>query len=146
MYSIFNDKHFGQWLALNMPFRDLDAFLLPSILAKVPDKYVLHACALELAPPHRPPAKFLAWFKPNSKKLYQVCSVCPCLQRRGVLSSETLAQAVQLISRCFFCRSFWPALVSCFVASQTSVGSGRLPACRMLASIRACTSMTHNLC
>ena len=50
MYSIFNDKHFGQWLALNMPFRDLDDFLLPSIVAKVPDKHVLHACALELAP------------------------------------------------------------------------------------------------
>lgn len=50
MYSIFNDKHFGQWMALNLPFRDLDDFLLPAIAEKVPDKYVLRACALELAP------------------------------------------------------------------------------------------------
>ena len=50
MYSIFNDKHFGQWLFLNLPFRELDDFLLPAIAEKVPDKYVLHACALELAP------------------------------------------------------------------------------------------------
>lgn len=50
MYSVFNDRHFGQWLALNLPFRDLDDFLLPAITEKVPDKYMLYACALELAP------------------------------------------------------------------------------------------------
>ena len=41
--------------------------------------------------------------------------------------------------------SFWPALVSSFVASQTAVASGWLPACRTLASSRACTLMTQSM-
>ena len=45
----------------------------------------------------------------------------------------------------FFRWSFWPALVSIFVASQTAVASGWLPACRTLASSRAWTSMTQFL-
>ena len=49
---IFNDKHFGQWLALHVPFRDLGALLDVEILQKVPAQYVLHACALKLAPSH----------------------------------------------------------------------------------------------
>ncbi|CAE7199337.1 pif1 [Symbiodinium natans] len=46
---IFNDKYFGQWLALNLPFRDLGDLLDVQILGRVPEHYVLHACALKRA-------------------------------------------------------------------------------------------------
>ena len=47
---VSNDKFFGQWLAMNVPFRDLHSFLQPHLVAKVPDRYLHHACALQHAP------------------------------------------------------------------------------------------------
>ncbi|CAE7575493.1 pif1 [Symbiodinium sp. CCMP2592] len=48
--GIFNDKYFGQWLMLNVPFRAAADFLDPEILAKVPARYQLFACAHRAAP------------------------------------------------------------------------------------------------
>ena len=48
--SIFNDKFFGQWLMLFMPFRRAEDFLYADIVAKVPERYRLFACALRAAP------------------------------------------------------------------------------------------------
>ncbi|CAE7707363.1 pif1 [Symbiodinium sp. CCMP2592] len=48
--GIFNDKYFGQWLMLNVPFRAAADFLDPEIMAKVPARYQLFACAHRAAP------------------------------------------------------------------------------------------------
>ena len=48
--SHFNDRYFGQWLALNMPFQSLGDFLDPHVCELVPDKYRFLACALKAAP------------------------------------------------------------------------------------------------
>ena len=48
--GIFNDKYFGQWLMLNLPFRAVEDFLDPEISAKVPERYLLFACADRAAP------------------------------------------------------------------------------------------------
>ncbi|CAE7293352.1 unnamed protein product, partial [Symbiodinium sp. CCMP2456] len=48
--GIFNDKYFGQWLMLNLPFRAAEDFLDPEISAKVPERYLLFACADRAAP------------------------------------------------------------------------------------------------
>ncbi|CAE7689606.1 unnamed protein product [Symbiodinium sp. CCMP2592] len=47
--SIFSDKYFGQWLMLHVPFRSAAAFLFPDIVAKIPTRYQLFACALRAA-------------------------------------------------------------------------------------------------
>ena len=45
-----NDKFYGQWLALNVPFRDIDEFLTEDIKAKVHKRYQNFAMALRHAP------------------------------------------------------------------------------------------------
>ena len=50
MVSVFNDRYFGQWLLLNVPFRSADQFLAKDILQKVPLRYRLFACARRAAP------------------------------------------------------------------------------------------------
>lgn len=50
--SMLNDKYFGQWLALNHPFRDLDALQIPAIEEKVPNRYRHFATALHHRPDH----------------------------------------------------------------------------------------------
>ena len=52
MVSIFNDRYFGQWLLLNRPFRRAAEFLYPDILAVVPERFQMFACALRAAPEH----------------------------------------------------------------------------------------------
>ncbi|CAE7349184.1 pif1, partial [Symbiodinium sp. CCMP2592] len=47
--SIFSDKYFGQWLMLHVPFRRASDFLFPDIVAKIPTRYQLFACALRAA-------------------------------------------------------------------------------------------------
>ena len=37
--SIFNDRWFGQWLALRRPFRNLNELMCPEVAAKVPPQY-----------------------------------------------------------------------------------------------------------
>ena len=58
MVSMMNDKFFGQWLALHVPFRQLDDLLVPEIVDRVPDNVKYFACALYWAPDlwRRPPA------------------------------------------------------------------------------------------
>ncbi|CAE7260998.1 unnamed protein product [Symbiodinium microadriaticum] len=58
MVSMMNDKFFGQWLALHVPFRQLDDLLVPEIVDQVPDNVKYFACALYWAPDlwRRPPA------------------------------------------------------------------------------------------
>ena len=46
--SRMNDRFFGQWLALFVPFRRLDDFLLDDILHVVPRRFHHQACALRL--------------------------------------------------------------------------------------------------
>ena len=43
-------RFFGQWLALNVPFKKLDDLLLPDVLERVPDHVKFLACALHWAP------------------------------------------------------------------------------------------------
>ena len=50
MVSMLNDKYFGQWLALNVPFRTLEDLLVPEIVDVVPDPVKFLACALHWAP------------------------------------------------------------------------------------------------
>ena len=52
MVSIFNDRYSGQWLLLNRPFRRAAEFLYPDILAVVPERFQMFACALRAAPEH----------------------------------------------------------------------------------------------
>ena len=40
MLSIFNDRWFGQWLAMRKPFRNLEDLLDDNIVQKAPLKYV----------------------------------------------------------------------------------------------------------
>ena len=47
---IFNDKFFGQWMALNLPFRDMSELLDVEVMERVPTHFVLHASALQQAP------------------------------------------------------------------------------------------------
>ena len=39
MVSVFNDRYFGQWLALRAPFRKLDDLISPEVADKVPEEY-----------------------------------------------------------------------------------------------------------
>lgn len=43
-------RYFGQWLALNVPFKKLEDLLLVSVVARVPSHVQFLACALEWAP------------------------------------------------------------------------------------------------
>ncbi|CAK9101303.1 ATP-dependent DNA helicase PIF1 [Durusdinium trenchii] len=52
MVSVFNDKFFGQWLMLNVPFRKAETFLSDDIVKGVPARYRHFACALRAAPAH----------------------------------------------------------------------------------------------
>ncbi|CAE7357076.1 pif1, partial [Symbiodinium sp. CCMP2592] len=47
--SVFSDKYFGQWLMLHVPFRSAADFLYPDIVAKIPTRYQLFACAWRAA-------------------------------------------------------------------------------------------------
>ena len=47
-----SDKFFGQWLALNIPFRHLEDLVVPDIAEKVPERYLNFACALHHARHH----------------------------------------------------------------------------------------------
>ena len=62
MVSMMNDKFYGQWLALNVPFRQLDDLLVPEIVARVPEGVKLLACALHWAPE--------VWLKPPAIRSY----------------------------------------------------------------------------
>ena len=48
--SRLRDLYYGQWMALNVPFRSLDDLLPDNIVARVPEKLKYFACALENAP------------------------------------------------------------------------------------------------
>ena len=48
--SIFNDKYFGQWMMLHLPFRSVADLVPADIADKVPVRYSLFACAVRLAP------------------------------------------------------------------------------------------------
>ncbi|CAE7216115.1 Pif1 [Symbiodinium sp. CCMP2456] len=50
MLSLFNDRWFGQWLALRQPFRCLDDLMLPEVREKVPPQYVHFANAVLQCP------------------------------------------------------------------------------------------------
>ena len=48
--SRFNDRYYGQWIALNVPYRNIDDLLVKEITDKVHDRYKFFACALHHAP------------------------------------------------------------------------------------------------
>ncbi|CAE7341203.1 Pif1, partial [Symbiodinium sp. CCMP2456] len=50
MLSLFNDRWFGQWLALRQPFRCLDDLMLPEVREKVSPQYVHFANAVLQCP------------------------------------------------------------------------------------------------
>ena len=50
--SMLNDKYYGQWLTLNVPFRNMEDLLSKEIEERVPLRYRWFACALERAPFH----------------------------------------------------------------------------------------------
>lgn len=50
--SIFQDKHFGQWLMLNKPFRKVEDLMPEAVRKRVPEAYQFFAAALLLAPEH----------------------------------------------------------------------------------------------
>ena len=47
---IFNDKFFGQWMALNLPFRDMGELLDVEVMERAVTHFVLHASVLKQAP------------------------------------------------------------------------------------------------
>ena len=44
--SKFNDKYYGQWMALHVPFRKMEDLLIPDVLNKVPTGLKYLACAM----------------------------------------------------------------------------------------------------
>ncbi|CAE7572809.1 unnamed protein product [Symbiodinium natans] len=50
MVSMQNDKFYGQWMALRIPYKRLEDLLLPEIVQSVPDQVKFLACALHWAP------------------------------------------------------------------------------------------------
>ena len=50
MVSMLNDKYYGQWMALNVPYRRLEDLLIPEIVEGVPERVKFLACALHWAP------------------------------------------------------------------------------------------------
>ena len=50
MVSMLNGKYYGQWMALNVPYRNLNDLLVPQIVEMVPDQVKFLACALHWAP------------------------------------------------------------------------------------------------
>ena len=50
MVSMLNDKYFGQWMALQVPYRRLEDLLVPEIVRLVPEQVKFLACALHWAP------------------------------------------------------------------------------------------------
>ncbi|CAE7481979.1 unnamed protein product [Symbiodinium sp. CCMP2592] len=50
MVSMQNDKFFGQWMALHIPYKRLEDLLLPDIVQAVPEQVKFLACALHWAP------------------------------------------------------------------------------------------------
>ncbi|CAE7038715.1 unnamed protein product [Symbiodinium natans] len=64
MVSMTNDKFYGQWLALHVPFQQLEDLLVHDIVARVPDGVKFLACALHLAPEvWRQPAAIRAYME-----------------------------------------------------------------------------------
>ena len=49
-FSMYNDKFYGQWLAMNKPFKQMEELIVRRIHEHVPEQHVHLACALELAP------------------------------------------------------------------------------------------------
>ena len=50
--SVFNDRYFGQWLALRSPFRALEDLIDPAVAEKVPEEYQHLGSALARCPEH----------------------------------------------------------------------------------------------
>ena len=50
--SVFNDRYFGQWLALRSPFRALEDLIDPEVADKVPEEYQQLGSALARCPEH----------------------------------------------------------------------------------------------
>ena len=52
MVSVFNDRYFGQWLALRSPFQALEDLIDPEVAEKVPEEYQHLGSALARCPEH----------------------------------------------------------------------------------------------
>lgn len=75
MFHRMNDKYFGQWAMMNIPFRSLDEFALPEVRAKVPSKHQHMAVALVLCRDRRrvPSALVDFWGRPGSIEKEMEC-------------------------------------------------------------------------
>ena len=49
-YSMLSDRYYGQWLTLNVPFRNMSDFCVPEVMERVPERYVNFALALHHKP------------------------------------------------------------------------------------------------
>ena len=97
MVSIFNDKFFGQWLMLHVPFRDAASFLIPEVMAKVPPRYQLFACALQVAPSHwNSPAKIRDQLELEARKTAYIDNALAMIEAQKAIVEQYLSGKLSL--------------------------------------------------
>jgi hypothetical protein len=74
-----NDKFFGQWLTMNVPFRDMKEFRFPEIDALVPAKYRNFAIALKVCQDRQrmPEGLMNFWREPDKIREHLECKAKP---------------------------------------------------------------------
>ena len=97
MVSVFNDKYFGQWLMLNMPFRNAVDFLNPEVMAKVPPRYQMFACALQAAPSHwNSPAKIRDQLELEAKRTAYIDNALAMIDAQKAIVEQYLSGKLSL--------------------------------------------------
>ena len=97
MVSVFNDKYFGQWLMLHVPFRTVSDFLDPEVMAKVPPRYQLFACALRAAPFHwNSPAKIRDEMELEARKTAYIDNALAMIEAQKAIVEQYLSGKLSL--------------------------------------------------
>ena len=86
--SIFNDKYFGQWLMLNVPFRAAKDLLDATIMDRVPPRYQMFACAWKAAPHHwNSPMRIRSALELEAKKTAYIDNALAMIEAQKAIAS-----------------------------------------------------------
>ena len=92
MVSRLNDKYFGQWLALHVPFRNIDELGDKVVKEKVPSRFYYFTCALQLRPDYwKNPEKIEAAMKLEAHGDEHIANVLNMVKTQSFLVEEYLS-------------------------------------------------------
>ena len=95
--SIFNDKYFGQWLMLNVPFRAAKDLLDVKVMDCVPPRYQMFACAWKAAPHHwNSPMRIRSALELEAKKTAYIDNALAMIEAQKAIVEQYLAGKLSL--------------------------------------------------